>query len=87
MIGPRRFTLIGWLVFLVVVIFLAFPRMGFGADPQDTPRHLMKGYDYYTCEFLGHCPSGKGETYVPEMWQTVKCYEAVGKVCPRQDEK
>ncbi len=87
MIGPRKAHLFGLLVFLLVCVLLALPRMGFGNEPQDVPRHLVKGYDYYTCEFLGYCPSEPGETYVPEMWQTVKCYDAVGKVCVKKPAK
>ena len=83
-IGPRKAQLLGLIVFLVVCVILALPRMGFGQTVENvkTPRHLMPGYDYYTCEFLGHCPTGQGETYVPEMWKTVECYPAVGKHCP-----
>lgn len=84
MIGPRRYHLLGLLLFLLVCALLAFPRMGLGQE-KDTPRHLQPGYNYYTCEFLGYCPDEPGETYVPEMWQTVKCYPAVGKVCPPEE--
>ena len=84
MIGPRRYHLLGLLLFLVVCALLALPRMGFG---QDVPRHLQPGYDHYTCEHLGHCPNGTGKPYVPEMWKTVRCYEAVGKHCPEKAER
>lgn len=85
MIGPRKAQLFGLLLFLFVCALLAFPRMGFGQEKAPTPRHLLPGYNYYTCEFLGHCPDEPGDTYVPEMWQTVRCYEAVGKLCPPED--
>ena len=83
MIGPARARFYALLVFLVVCAFLAVPA--WAAEPAEPkPRHLVAGYDYYTCEFLGYCPQDDGtrNPYVPEMWETVKCYPAVGKLCP-----
>ena len=83
MIGPRTYRFYGLLLFLVVCILLALPRMVSGSEG----RHLLPGYDYYTCEHLGYCPTKTAGPSQPEMWQVVQCYEGMkgterGTPCP-----
>ena len=77
MITPTNGRLLGLLAFLVVCALLILPSLARAEEPS----HDIS----YTCLHLGYCQDGKVKVYVPEMWKTVRCYDAVGKVCtPRK---